>query len=160
MPFQRSVNYSYPDAVATAKLRESCREGDLARVQELLLRSNQSDGSWTLALRDAATKNHIDIMRFLLDSKCDNRLECGGRSTISRSIYTRVRAWIGYPSKPELAPCFLDACRSKRRLNPSPLVPGPRRKPQLRPGPRPRKGTRRRLGLHRHVRSRAGASSQ
>lgn len=57
---QRSVVYSYPDAGATAKLRESCRKNDQIRVQELLLRSNKSDGLWTLALQDVVANNHID----------------------------------------------------------------------------------------------------
>lgn len=46
----------------------SCRQGDLVRVKELLLHNNPTDGSQTLGLRDAATNNHIEVMRFLLEN--------------------------------------------------------------------------------------------
>lgn len=67
MPFQQRVDYSDPNETTTRLLRESCRQGDLARVQELLLHNNAKNGSWTLGLRDAATHNHVEVMRFLLD---------------------------------------------------------------------------------------------
>lgn len=67
MPFQQRVDYSAPNKTTTHLLRESCRQGDLARVQELLLDSNANNGSWTLGLRDAATHNHVEVVRFLLD---------------------------------------------------------------------------------------------
>lgn len=67
MVFQASIDFSDPDDTAKLLFRQSCRQGDLAQVKELLFHGTATAGSQCLGLRDAVTNSHIEVIRFLLE---------------------------------------------------------------------------------------------
>ena len=67
MVFQASIDFSDPDDTAKHLFRQSCRQGDLARVKELLFHGNATAGSKCLGLPDAVANSHVEVIRFLLE---------------------------------------------------------------------------------------------
>lgn len=50
MVFQGKMDFDDPNETTQRLFRQSCRQGDLARVKELLLHDNPTAGSQTLGL--------------------------------------------------------------------------------------------------------------
>ena len=67
MVFQGKMDFDDPNKTTQYLFRQSCRQGDLARVKELLLH-NPTAGSQTLGLRDAVANSHIEVICFLLEN--------------------------------------------------------------------------------------------
>lgn len=68
MVFQASIDFSDPDNTAKLLFRQSCRQGDLAQVKELLFHGTATAGSKCLGLRDAVANSHVEVICFLLEN--------------------------------------------------------------------------------------------
>lgn len=68
MVFQASIDFSDPDDTAKLLFWQSCQQGDLVQVKELLFYGTATAGSKCLGLWDAVVNSHVEVICFLLEN--------------------------------------------------------------------------------------------